>query len=594
MRAAVLLRLKRIYPLALCLGLSISLMWFAEGSFAQATADDEASADVALAGEFSQSQLSSDVDTLTMLIGIGDSLTQGTMDATNNATNTLNAYLQKVAFALNNVTPLIFSQPLFDFEEQRLPPYRVPTNLAVDGADVFNIEGLEYPKRVGTDPPPVLSERYLADKFFSTQFKDKYDKVLYPINVLAGQDVSQIDSAEWLLEEGAPTIGVDKAAIVLWIGNNDSSLASLGLGGSKPLYFSIPLLIIQKELKFLLRLLIFFGLVTQNISLEPYTQASIVRNLTDLSDFNPQYQRVVDRLEAAGDRSGVETDIFVLTLPYYSAIGNLFDSEDLEFYLNKLDPLYRVPNSFKRVAERGQPIDKPLQGDRVSLFTFAMMYALMSTGCDGKGCSAAVVNEALEVDGNQRDGLVLSEQEQQFIIARIDAYNDVIKNIAATKPGVHLVDVGQAINDAFTGKTEIIVDGNVFTRKWMRGGGFTFDGVHPSYTGQAFIANLVLERMNEVMGAGAALYNLSDVFAGDPYFDHDKDGWAPGPSTPSSTIGELLFMFKDPDDSDASVGAVIPPDVWDMISDLILGGVQSQDNPALTTEAQRLGLLPSK
>ena len=111
------------------------------------------------------------------------------MDSTYNATNTLNAYLQKVAVALNNITPLIFSQPLFDFEEQRPPPYRVPTNLGVDGADVFTLEGLEYHKRVGA-VDDVVSERYLADKFFPTQLKDKYDKVLYPVNVLARQDVT--------------------------------------------------------------------------------------------------------------------------------------------------------------------------------------------------------------------------------------------------------------------------------------------------------------------------------------------------------------------------------------------------------------------
>ncbi len=593
MRAAVLLRMKRLNPIAMCLILSVSLMWFAGGSFALAATDVSSSTGVGLVRQSSQAQLSPDADALTMLIGIGDSLTHGTMDATNNYTNTLNAYLQKVAVALKTVMPLSFSQPLFDNNGQRPPPYIVPTNLGVDGADVFTLEGLEYHKRVGADED-VVSERYLADKTFPTEFKDKSDQVLYPINLFAQQDVSQIDSAEWLIEKGAPVIGVDKAAVVLWIGNNDSSLAALGLGGSKPLYFSIPLDIVKKELKFLLRLLISFGLFTENISLEPYSQASIERNLTDLSHFDAQYKRVVDRLEAASARSGVETDIFLLTLPYFSAVGYLFDSEDLEFYLNKLNPFYRVPASFQRVADRGEKIANPLRGDRVSLLTFAMMYALMSTGCNGTGRSTAVINEALEIDGKQRDGLVMSEEEQQLIMARIDAYNEVIRNIAATRPGVHLVDIGQEINDAFTGKTELVVDGNVFTRKWMRGGGFTFDGVHPSYSGQAFVANLVLERMNEVMGAGAALYDLSDVFAGDPYFDHDGDGWAPGPSAQGSTTGELFFMFKDPDDSDASVGAVIPPDVWDRISDLILGGVRVQDNLALTTEAQRLGLLPSE
>ena len=592
MRAAVLLRTRRIYPIALCLSLSVSLMWLAGGSFAQA-ATGVSSSDVASAGESSEAQLASDAATLTMLIGIGDSLSQGTMDATNNYTNTLNSYLQKVAVALKTVMPLSFSQPLFDNTGQRPPPYRVPTNLGVDGADVFTLEGLEYHKRVGADED-VISERYLADKTFPTDFKDKSDKVLYPINLYAQQDVSQIDAAEWLIEVGAPAIEVDRTAVVLWIGNNDSSLAALGLGGSKPLYFSIPLDLVKKELSFLLRLLISFGLFTENISLEPYSQVSIERNLTDLSDFEAQYTRVVDRLEAASANSGVETDVFVLTLPYFSAVGYLFDSEDLEFYLNKLNPFYRVPSTFKSVAPRGQPITDPLQGDRVSLLTFAMLYALMSTGCNGTGCAIAVINEALETDGKQRDGLVMSEQEQQFLMARIDDYNDAIKSIAAARPNVHVVDVGQAINDAFTGKSEIIVDGNVFTRKWMRGGGFTFDGVHPSYTGQAFVANLIIERMNEVMGAGAALYDLSDVFAGDPYFDHDGDGWAPGPTAQGSTIGELMFMFKDPDDNDASVGAEIPSDVWDMISDLILGGVKEFDEPELTAEAQRLGLLPSE
>ena len=73
-----------------------------------------------------------------------------------------------------------------------------------------------------------------------------------------------------------------------------------------------------------------------------------------------------------------------------------------------------------------------------------------------------------------------------------------------------------------------------------------------------------------------------------------KMGTGPGPTAQGSTIGELMFMFKDPDDNDASVGAEIPPDVWDMISDLILGGVKEFDEPELTTEAQRLGLLPSE
>ncbi|UCH20629.1 MAG: VCBS repeat-containing protein, partial [Deltaproteobacteria bacterium] len=50
----------------------------------------------------------------TVLIGLGDSLTHGTMDATNNVINTANAYLQKVNDAIGKVIPMYLNQPFFD------------------------------------------------------------------------------------------------------------------------------------------------------------------------------------------------------------------------------------------------------------------------------------------------------------------------------------------------------------------------------------------------------------------------------------------------------------------------------------------------
>ncbi len=520
------------------------------------------------------------------LIGLGDSLTHGTLDATNNTVNTMNAYLQKISDALGQEIPVGLVQPLFDEQENRLPPFEVPTNLAVDGADTFTLEGLEYYKRVGAEESFVSNE-YLNEQILPWFFQDKYDKVLYPINLLAGKPVSQLDSAIWLLNEGLAFAGIDRALIILWIGNNDSSAAALGGGGKHPEFQPLPFDLMGPELNPILTLLLALGEAAGEVSFEPYTQEAIERNLTEWLDFAVQYLRILDRLESETASSGVTFDVFVLTLPWYSAVGYLMDSEDLEFYLGKVSPGYTVPPTFKRVAPPGEPITNFLAGDRISLVTFGMMYALLSTGH-----SVEEVNRVLEIDGQQRDGLVLSEEEQQYIMNRIDAYNFVIKHLAPLFwSNVHRVDIGQRLNDAFTGKDPIEVDGLVFNRKWIRGGGFCFDGVHPGYTGHAYIANIILEQLNEVLKLDAPLYDLSDVLPTDPYIDWDGDGLAPGPSYRALGFTRLLFLFKDPDDTDPEVQAEMPPDVWNLISDVILGEIL--DIPTIQAWAESLGAVPS-
>ena len=136
----------------------------------------------------------------TVLIGMGDSLTHGTMDATNNDINTLHAYLQLVADSLNQATPVFFSQQLFDQSGERIAPREIPTNLGVDGAEIFSMEGIEYYKRVGAEES-FVTESYLCDVRLARKLDDKYDRVLYPINLEVGKPVSQIDSAIWLVNE---------------------------------------------------------------------------------------------------------------------------------------------------------------------------------------------------------------------------------------------------------------------------------------------------------------------------------------------------------------------------------------------------------
>jgi hypothetical protein len=521
-----------------------------------------------------------------VLVGLGDSLTHGTMNATNNSVNTDNAYLQRVADKLATVLDLRFTQPLYDFTEKRMKPFIIPTNLGVDGADSFTMEGLEYYKRVAATQN-VPSTGLVCDRALLTQKADDYDKVLYPINLLARKPVTQVDAAVWTLTEGVKRPRADKALVVLWIGNNESSLAALGGGGANPQFEPFPFDEVKSELKPAVRYLLSYGERTGQISFQPYTQASIERNLTDLADFTSQLDHLLGRFTSETAGSGAEIEWLVFTLPYYSAVGYLIDSEDLEFYLRKFDPSYTVPASFKRVAPPGQPITDPFQGDRVSLLTFGFMTSLMATGH-----SVAEVNALLDDNGQQRDGIVMSEAEERYIMERIDGYNAAIRSVAACYgPKVHVLDVGAYINDAFAGNTPVVVDGHTLSRKWSRGGGFSLDGVHPGYTGQSLIANYVLQQANALFGWNAPQYDLAQVLATDPYFDHDGDGWVAGPNDPAFGITQLLFLLRDTDDTDATSGAQIPADVWDQISNILLH--QALGIPALAHEAARVGIHPS-
>ncbi len=522
----------------------------------------------------------------TGLIGIGDSLTQGTMDATNNQRNTANSYLQKVADSLAGEMVLLFSQPYFDDREKRLSPFLIPTNVAVDGDDIFSLTGLQYYKREGA-AANSSSRELLADRLLPGLLKDPYDKVIYPINLFTKKPTSQLDAAIWLLNDGTRLARAERAIVVFWEGNNDSALATLGGGGANPHFRPLPFHVIKSELKPGLRLLLAWAEKQGVVSFAPYTMAAIERNLTESGDFAVQYEAALDRLLAETAASPVETLVLAITLPYYSAVGYLMDSEDLEFYLRKVEPTYSVPPSFARVTPAGSPITDFLKGDRISLFTFGMMYASLSSGH-----TVAEVNRILESNGVQQDGMVLSEEEQRFIMARIDSFNKVIRDAATARaPKVELADVGAFLNDAFLGRNPITVGDRVLTRKWVRGNGFSLDGVHPGYTSHGLIANLVLERLNDLLGISAASHDLETILARDPYIDRDGDGWAPGPDLSPSGITRLLFLLTDPDDTDASVQVSMPDNVWDIISDTLLADLLGI--PPLQEEARRLGIRSS-
>jgi hypothetical protein len=494
-----------------------------------------------------------------LLLGVGDSLTQGTMDAFNTKMHTKKAFLHLVSKRLRRAgMPIKFVQPFLDRQGLRLKPSAVPTNLGVDGEDIFSLVGLEYGKRAGTSEN-FLSEEYVCDQPSPQMFSDMHDQVLYPINLQAGKAVTQMDALIWHLNHRA-----GRAVVCFWVGNNDSGLAALGLGGKNPEFLPIPYSHLKHKLKPSLQVLLEYGKNRGDLAFGPFSPQSIARNLTDRKDFITQYNEILLRLNSEADLG--TCDIFVCTFPYYCDIGYLFDRQDLSYYLDT--PQYRVPQ---------------ING-KVSLLTFICLYALLMDG------ETQVVDQILLGE----DDLVLStsgSKEYKAIKSRIRAFNRCVKSL----PGVHVISTGEKLNLLF--KKGLDVDGITLARNWGRGGAFSMDGVHPGHTVHAHIANLVLDRMNTEWGESAALYDLPSILKKDPYVDHDGDGWVKGPSIEGYGRTRILYLFKDTDGDkgtdplgQAVIDGMRSEDIWNLISDALLEEIV--DIPAIQAEAVRLGYWP--
>jgi lysophospholipase L1-like esterase len=101
---------------------------------------------------------------------------------------------------------------------------------------------------------------------------------------------------------------------------------------------------------------------------------------------------------------------------------------------------------------------------------------------------------------------VLDPAEMLAVTNRIHEYNQVLADAAATHPRLHLVDVHGAFNLLSTvgrplrGEGDPVVVTNTFTGvrdPQGREGIFSYDGVHPSDTGHAVVANLILDKLKQ-------------------------------------------------------------------------------------------------
>ena len=98
--------------------------------------------------------------------------------------------------------------------------------------------------------------------------------------------------------------------------------------------------------------------------------------------------------------------------------------------------------------------------------------------------------------------------------ANVTAYNKVIAS-SATGAGATLVD----INALFAKTTANGITANGITGNTsFLGGVFSLDGIHPTNTGYAVIANAFIDAMNAAFKSSIPDVNLTPIAAADPLF----------------------------------------------------------------------------
>jgi phospholipase/lecithinase/hemolysin len=148
-------------------------------------------------------------------------------------------------------------------------------------------------------------------------------------------------------------------------------------------------------------------------------------------------------------------------------------------------------------------------GDMVTPYAFETIQAM--------GSSLSVLP-----DSDSQGPVVIRAATLSQIRAAVLGYNAVIAAEAAAN-GATLVDIYSLINDLAA--NGVVVGGQKLTTEFM-GGLFSLDGIHPTNTAYAIIANEFIKTMNRSLRAGIPPVSIEQVSKTDPLIfpanDHGK------------------------------------------------------------------------
>ncbi|HEV7517444.1 MAG TPA: SGNH/GDSL hydrolase family protein [Thermoanaerobaculia bacterium] len=160
------------------------------------------------------------------------------------------------------------------------------------------------------------------------------------------------------------------------------------------------------------------------------------------------------------------------------------------------------------------------------------------------------------------DGDVLDAAETATIQARIAAFNAIIAQ-AAGDAGAALVDANAQLRDLATNGLDI--GGVTFTNAYLTGGVFSYDGVHPTPFGYAFVANAFIDAINAKFGANIPEVDLYPFLFGTPAVGGTPAAGAAalaGAQLSAEALRNLFWVLQGDakgDDTGGNGGDVPPP-----------------------------------
>jgi len=142
--------------------------------------------------------------------------------------------------------------------------------------------------------------------------------------------------------------------------------------------------------------------------------------------------------------------------------------------------------------------------------------------------------------GPVSDSGYLSPTEIAAVQQTIQQYNTAIAAQVAAVGGT-LVDINTAFTQLHTSPPTI--NGTVATFNFL-GGIFSLDGVHPTNTGYALLANIFIDRMNTALSTKIPDVNVSAIATTDPLFPPNLPKAARKVHIPGAAAQSLDWMMK--------------------------------------------------